>query len=871
MTESMSELSAGRLRRSVAWLVAGSVRWAWIVIVASIALTVVTGLYTVRNLTIDSDTRDMIDSSVAFRQNDDAFNVAFPQFANFVLIVIDGPSIERVELAARRLEQRILAESELFRTVYRPGSEPFFQQNGLLFLSVDELSELADRLAAAQPFLGALVDDTTLRGFFRMMELALSQDDPAAAQAALPVLDAMAEVAEAQQRGSPRDLSWQGLLGGDALASGRALLVVQPAFDYGSLKPAEAAIDRLRELVQLVRAEYGLPLNFRFTGPAALDQEELESAELGGRSAGILSLILVSVLLTIGLRSVVPVVATAITLLMGLTWTAAFATVAIGQLNIISVAFAVLFIGLGVDFGIHFSLRYREEAAKIGDRRAALPIAAAAIAGALFLSALSAAAGFYSFLPTDYRGLAELGLIAGSGMFIALFANMTVLPALLSVVPIRLGGGNGPKRWTPPIHERTLAQGVVAGAVVIAIGALVAIPFARFDYNPLHLKNQDSESVATFLDLASDPDTPVYIINVLAADLAIADTAAARLADVPEVRDAVTLSSFVPQDQDEKLAIIDDLSIFMGPSLGRPSYTLTGSAERRAALDALDRQLAIVAAKDQGDLSVAVARLRASLASIGRDDETLTYLEGRLLVNLPLALERLVSALSAELVTFDGLPEDLRSRWVNPDGLARVEVIPSMAITDNETLTVFVDAVMAVIPDATGVPVVITEAGKAVVIAFLQATAIALVLITVILAVVLRRLHDVVLVLGPLAFSAVLTVAVAVVLGLQFNFANIIALPLLLGLGVSAGIHLVLRWRELGPAGGILASSTSRAVLFSALTTAAAFGSLAFSGHRGMNSMGQLLSVAIACTLVSMLVVLPALLTLTPPHKKDEP
>ena len=846
----------------VARLVAASVRGAWLVIVAALALTVVAGLYAARNLTINSDTRDMIDSSVPFRQNDNAFDAAFPQFVDFILVVIDGPSPERVEFAARRLEERIRAEDEVFRTVYRPGSEAFFQENGLLFLSVDELGELADRLAAAQPFLGALVDDPTMRGLFGVLELALSQDDPSAAEAALPVLRAMAEVAEAQQDRRPRDLSWQGLLGGNALEQGRALLVVQPELDFGTLKPAAVAIDRLRALSALVRAEFR-PLEFRLTGPAALDQEELEAAELGGREAGILSLVLVSFLLTIGVRSVVPVIATALTLIMGLIWTAAFATLTIGALNIISVAFAVLFIGLGVDFGIHFSLRHREEAGRIGNRRAALTIAGGAVAGGLVLSAVSAAAGFYSFLPTDYRGLAELGLIAGSGMFIALFANLTVLPALLSVMPMRIRGGEFGAGSRGRVLSPALAKAVAFGALAVGLAALAALPMARFDFNPLNLKDPNSESTATFLDLIRDPNVPVYAIDILADDLAAADAAAAALADVPAVEAAVTLSSFVPDDQDEKLAIIDDLAIYMAPALGRPRYTLTGRSQRRAALDGLDRQLAIVAAKDQGELSVAVARLRASLAAIGRDDEALAFLEGRLVVNLPAALERLSTALMAAPVAFDDLPETVRERWLTADGRARVQVIPAETMDSNEALTRFVDSVMAVIPDATGTPVVISQAGKAVVAAFLQATVTALVLITLILALVLRTVRDVMLVLAPLAFAAVMTVAAAVVLGLPFNFANIIALPLLLGLGVSAGIHLVLRWREMGEADHVLASSTPRAVLFSALTTAAAFGSLALSDHRGMNSMGQLLTIAIACTLLAMLVLLPALLALT--------
>jgi hypothetical protein len=237
-------------------------------------------------------------------------------------------------------------------------------------------------------------------------------------------------------------------------------------------------------------------------------------------------------------------------------------------------------------------------------------------------------------------------------------------------------------------------------------------------------------------------------------------------------------------------------------------------------------------------------------------------LEARLVATLPDLLSRLRQALEAGPVTLADLPQSLRARWVNPAGQARVVGAPAEPLTDNEALAAFARAVLAVEPRATGTPIIVTEAGDAVIGAFQQASWLALGLITLLLAVVLRRLRDILLVLAPLALAVLYTAASAVILGLSLNFANVIVLPLLLGLGVSGAIHVVMRWREEAEPGRMALTSTPRAVLFSALTTIASFGSLAVSRHLGLASMGLLLTIAILCSLVCTLVVLPSALAL---------
>jgi hypothetical protein len=580
----------------------------------------------------------------------------------------------------------------------------------------------------------------------------------------------------------------------------------------------------------------------------------------------------VALLLVVGLGSVRLILATLATLLAGLVITAGLATLMIGQLNLISVTFAVLFVGLGVDFGIHLCLRYREEMQRRYGHEDALGRAVRAVGGPLSLGAICAGLGFIAFVPTDYRGLAELGIISASGMAVAWAASLVLLPALLRLMPLR-PQPPAPEAAAahPPWTERFASS--ILGVTVIAVVSLVPLlPRVSFDFNPLNLKDQTSESVRTFLDLERNPDTATNLISVLASDLDEAERIAARLRAAAGVGDVVTLSSFVPKDQAEKLSIIGDMALFLG-SVAPSADAALDEPERRAAFDRL------VTALDQAKLPAGSAGKRLldglnafAAGTSGPSSAALADLERRLTGHLPDLLTRLDQALLAEEVSLENLPPSVRQDWVSQAGEAKVMARPAIGIHDNRALERFADAALAAAPNATGAPIIITEAGRVVVAAFIEASVIAFTLITLVLIVVLRSAADVLLVLLPLALAILLTGGTSALLGLDLNFANVIVLPLLLGLGVSGAIHVVMRRRapstseaSAGP------NSTPRAVLFSALTTIASFGSLAVAPHPGMASMGLLLTLAILWSLICTLVILPALFALIEPLRGTAP
>jgi hopanoid biosynthesis associated RND transporter like protein HpnN len=840
-------------------------RRAALVALAGVALATAATVYAAGHLAFDTDTGKLIDARVPWRQREIAFDRAFPQTTDLLAIVVDGATADLAEDATAALAQRLAAQPKLFKTVRRPDGGEFFQKNGLLFLPVAEVQSITERIISAQPLIGSLAADPSLRGLFGALALAL--EGVRRGEAKLAQFDnpftAIAETAEAVLAGTPKPLSWQYLFTGRAPEpiELRRFILAQPVLDYSALSPGAAAQDFVRKtaLELGLTPEHGVRV--RQTGDVALSDEEFASVAQGAAVTTALTLALVGLILFVALRSLRLIAAILATLVIGLLVTGGFAALAVGTLNLISIAFAVLFVGIAVDFSIQFSIRYRDERHQHDDLPEAMRRAAHRVGGALTLAGVTTALGFFSFLPTAFRGVSELGLIAGAGMLIALVANLTVLPALLAL--LRPPGERAAVgfAWAAPIDAWLLRRRriVIAVAAGIAVLGIALTPRLTFDFNPLDLKDPTTESMSTLLDLMSDPNTTFYTIDVLTPSVPAARALAAKLAQLPEVEHAVTLASYVPGDQEPKLALIQDAAMLLGPTLAPPQSAPPPSpADNAKALGDFLAKLGPIAAAAPSDSPA--RRLERALAGIAAQSnpKTLATLSDMLIGGLPQRLTALRLSLEAGPVTLDSLPADLVQSWVAQDGKARIEVFPKGDTRHNDVIERFVAAVRTVAPEATGAPVSIQESARTIVNSFAIAGATAILVIAALLLVTLRRLRDTALVLAPLLLAALMSLITCITVGLPLNFANIIALPLLLGIGVAFDIYFVMNWRN-GLAGP-LQSSTARAVLFSALTTTTAFGSLALSRHPGTAGMGELLTIGLFYTLVCTLFVLPALL-----------
>jgi hopanoid biosynthesis associated RND transporter like protein HpnN len=534
----------------------------------------------------------------------------------------------------------------------------------------------------------------------------------------------------------------------------------------------------------------------------------------------------------------------------------------VGSLNLLSVAFAVLFVGLGVDFGIQYSVRYRSERFKNEDLRSALENAAERSAVPLSLAAMATASGFLCFLPTDYKGISELGEIAGVGMLVAFFTSITVLPALLKML--------NPPGEKEPVGYAFLAPvdhflekhrvPIIVGTLLVAVAGLPLLYFLRFDFNPINLRSSKVESIATFLDLRKDPNTGANAINVMTNSEAQARQIEAKLAKVPEVLRTQSLDSFVPDDQPAKLKLIAQAAKVLNPALNPDSIDAPPSdAENVEALKGSVESLRKTAGDAKGPGAVASRRLADALSKLAESNQaTREKTQAVFVTPLKVVLEQVKTSLQAQPVSLNTLPANLVAGWKTKDGLMRVEALPRGDPNDNDTLRTFAAAVLAAEPNAIGGPVSILKSGETVVKAFIHAGIAALVVISLLLWLALRRVTDVLLTLVPLLVAGAVTLEICVLIGMPLNFANIVAMPLMLGIGVAFKIYYVTAWRS--GRTNLLQTSLTRAIFFSALTTATAFGSLWLSSHPGTASMGKLLALSLLTTLAAVLLFQPALM-----------
>jgi hopanoid biosynthesis associated RND transporter like protein HpnN len=839
--------------------------YAWWVIVGAIVLTLVSSWYAATHFLLTTDINQLISSNSEWRQREQVFEKAFPQYQT-IIAVIDAPTPELADEATVALVSRLVQQKNLFRSIEEPQGGSFFAQNGLLFESAEQLAPQMKMLTQAQRLLQNLASDPSLGGVIRALQFGLI-----GVQGGQLKLDDMtwamtlaANTLDQVNANRPASFSWHVLAQGREPKPNdlRRFLRIQAVLDFSALEPGMKASDAIRQAAADLNFASTYQARVRLTGPVAMADEEFATIKENAVLNAVVTIAVVLLILWLALRWIRIIFAVFISLVVGLAMTAALGLLMVGALNLISVYFAVLFVGLGVDFGIQYSVRYRAERHEVDGLREALLHAGRRAGAPLTLAALATAAGFLSFLPTAYRGLSELGLIAGFGMLIAFLTSITLLPALLSRLKPRSEPAQLGYAILAPVDgflERHRVPILIVTVLVVA-GASPLLFWLRFDFNPINLRSPKVESVATYIELEKDPDSSANNIGALEPSLTAADEVAAKLRALPQVSRVVTLSTFIPDQQDEKLPVIESTATAL-------NATLYPSALSKAPTDTQDvgmlnstiGALTRLAGDGTSPGAEAARRLAADMTTLANADPAARQrAEVAFVQPLRTALDDLRNLLKAHAITRDTLPPDLVRQWVTPDGNARLDIAPSGNSNDNATVRAFAQAVLSVEPNATEGPISILQASRTVITAFLEAGACALLSIAILLWITLRRIGDVLLTLIPLLVAGLVTLEICVIIGLPLNFANIIALPLLLGVGVAFKIYYIMAWRE-GQT-NLLQSVLTRAVTFSACTTATAFGSLWFSSHPGTSSMGKLLAISLLTTMAAAALFQPILM-----------
>jgi uncharacterized protein len=859
----------------VARIVELSVARAWIVVAVVIILTAATAVYVMSHFAMTTDTDTLLSPNLPWRVQQAAFDKAFPGGSAGLVVVVDGRTPELSEEAAAALAAGLSPQKKLFHSVQRPDSGPFWAHEGLLFASPADVRKFTAQLLQAQPFLGSMASDPSLRGLANTLSLTMQgvSSGQASAQALQAPVHSLAVALGNPSGGKPSYFSWHSLMTGQAPDERelRHVILIDPVLDYAELRPGRLSIDAIHATAKRLGLDSAHGVSIRVTGTVALQDDEF--ATLAQRAGLIACLATAAIILMLwfAVRSPRLIASILVTMIIGLVLATGLGLILFHRFNLISVAFIPLFVGMGMDLGIQFSVRYRAERRPGWDVGPALVATGQSVGRSLSLAATAIAAGFLAFAPTAYYGVSQLGMIAGLGIFAALALTITLLPALIAIT--RAPGD--PERPTSTrlenldnsiLDHRKLVVGVSAAAALVSVALL---PQLRFDFNPMHLRNTKAESVATLYDLTRDPERSPDTLEVIRPSLAAADRLAATFRKQPTVYGARTLSSFIPTGQAEKIALISDTANLMDLTLNPP--VVASPPTDGEVVDSLRRAATNLrqAADHDPSIRADADSLAGDLDALARGSPSMRARASQMLIpGFVTTLGQIRDLLHPRPITLETLPPDIVRQWQTADGRARVSVLPKGDSNRNSVLRRFVKAGVRIAPDATGTAIYIQEYARAVVDAFIEAGVLSFIAISGLLLIALRRIRCVAVTMAPIVLTGLLTMGTCVVIGQPLNFANIIALPLLFGIGVAFHIYFVMSWRSGGS--HLLTSSLARGVFFSALATATGFGSLWASKHPGTASMGKLLMISLVWTLTSALVFQPALMSLVSPKRRTK-
>ncbi|OSJ30410.1 hopanoid biosynthesis-associated RND transporter HpnN [Bradyrhizobium japonicum] len=836
----------------------------WSIIIAGTLLMLAAAIFDVKRFSINTDIESLISQDLPWHQRQIALFRAFPEKG--ITAVVTAPSAENAEQATNLLAQTLSQQPDLFPLVEQPDSGDFFERNGLLFKPLADVRKTADGLARMQPVIAALTVDPSLRGIAKTLSLATAGVKGGAIRLerlSWPLSLADRTLSDVLS-GRPAAFSWLELLEGQPLPDKqrRHFLEVQPTLDFSALQPGRRAEEGFRRAAADLHLEDKFGATVALTGQVPMNDDRFAVIRTSAVHDTLTAAFGVLIILWLALRSWKLIAAAFFSLIVGLSATAALGLIIVSAFNLISIAFFVLFVGVGVDFGIQFLVRYRAERHEHPNLYEALRWAACKVGDPLSLAAAATAAGFLAFWPTNYRGLSELGLVAGSGMLIAFVCSVTLVPAALALLQ--------PPGEFAPVGFRTLAPlddflqrhriAVIAVTLIVILAGVPLLSRLTFDFNPVNLQRPDSPAVVTYRELQRDPESSGSDAELLTQSLGEADQKAKRLAALPEVSQALTLNSLFPTEQEQKIAALSETSQRLGPALNPPRMQPAPSdRENAAALDAAAEDLARAAGNSDVAAAASARHVSDLLRQLARSDAaTRARAEDAFVPALVYDLTMLRKSLGPQLLTIDTLPKNLVRDWLSPDGTALVKAMPKGDPDDTNVLREFAMAVLRAEPSATGAAISLYESARTVTAAFVQAGSLAMVAITILLFIALRRVTDVLMTLIPLLLAGVVTLEIAVLAELSLNFANIIALPLLLGVGVAFKIYYVMAWRA-GKT-GLLQSTLTRAVIFSGMTTGTAFGSMWASSYPGMSSMGELMTIALLCTMAFAVLFQPVLM-----------
>jgi hopanoid biosynthesis associated RND transporter like protein HpnN len=873
-------------------------------VLIAVVLAALSVVYALNSLTFATSTRSLLPPGRPYVERYTQYEREFGDLDS-IAIVVDAPSLPEATLYANRLVRQLRADNvPLKRIAYRIDPKQF-EGRGLLYLSKERLTNIRDAVFdyqefmeafAAHPTLDQLAEgmSTQIANAFMANFIDLGLSEGKGASDLKFVQDLVVLIGARLERPGPYKSPFGTLFavpGADNPGAGYFLsedqrllfILAEPESQRGSFTGDQRAIEGIRGVIASLKREFP-EVGVGVTGKPVLQNDEMVAAFRDSERATLLAFALTLALLLAAFVRFGKPVLMLLVLAMSLCWSIGIATLVIGHLSLFSVMFISIVIGIGIDYGIYFLFRYEEELFLGRNLKEAIEITATRSGPGMLLGAVTAGGTFYVLWLTDFRGVRELGFIAGTALILAWLAMMTLFPAALVLVDRRHAGrpaGTIPRaialeRMHVPFVERLVSypKTVLVMAAALTVVSAWGLRYIEFDYNLLNLQAAGTESVVWEKRILATAGRSGFTALASADTLDELRQKYKAFHALPSVSEVDSVLLLIPEDQPEKLKIIGDFAPLVAPvRIGRA--TSVEPAKLASSLETLKRRFDIAGNEaPEGDVR---ARLKLVAEDLGRlvvkirqtdpqvSAPALTHLQNQIYRDFVRSFQRLQDNLSPKPIGLADVPKELRAKFISDGGRFLLQIHPGVDIWDRAGATRFVADLRSVDPDVTGTPVITYEALGLMERAYQQGTVYAILLVSLVTALVLRRTRETVLALLPLALGLMWAFGLMYFFGLKFNMGNVFGLPLILGAAAEYGLNIVLRFMEGRDHGGpLIARSTMMAVLVSGLTTIVGFGSLMIADHRGIFGLGLLLTLGTATSLIAALVVLPVLLRMVP-------
>ncbi len=872
----------------------------WWVLFVSLVLASISLWYTAAHLQFNTLREDLISKDMKFHELYQQYRDRFKDFDGMI-VVVEGEQPDTMKRFADQLVGRLQNRPEISSEIYYKVDTAYFKDKSLLFLEPDSLQKLGDKLRSHQDFLEQVdaspglntllrslnqeissgVVDTLLTDLLGTEDEETEKEDSADLGLLISLLGQMTRHVEGETSyRSPwgtflaeedKPLREQGYLVSD---DERLLFILlNPQETEGDFAGSKNAIEGIREIIRDLSP--GFPkIKVGMTGGEVISSDEMFTTHSDVKNASRYALTGVALLFIIFYRRVTEPLLAVFTLMVSITWAMGYTTLSVGHLNIISVVFTTILIGLGIDFGIHILCRYREERRLGNDAYLAMRNTLQQTGRGNLAGAVTTAIAFGAMAFTDFVGIVELGIIAAGGVVLCLLGMVLLLPALISIE----------ERWRKPVY--TLPERVVKRdalferfyshyylIIFVSLGLLIGCGYLSrelyFDYNLLNMQAKGTEAVHFEMKIIENAKRASWNAALIADDIEDAKEKYRVLKAMPSVGKVESLLTAIPENQETRIRKVKALAPLIDPLEVESEDETFSLRAIRATIKKIRFKLR-KKEKDEGqdDVYEASRQVRLLDAALkNTDSETaatrLKKFSQTLFIDYRKKIADLKRSAHPTPVKVEELPQDIKDRFVSTDGKYLILAYPSINIWEREEMEKFLYEMRKIDPDVTGNAVHMFESSRLMIDGYIRAGLYALAAIIIYLMLTLQNFRTTLLVLIPTLAGAVLTLGLMRLTGIQFNLANLVILPLILGIGVVDGVHILHRCREAPECGeNVISKSTGQAVILTSLTTMIGFGSLMVADHQGVYSVGLVLTLGVGSCMITSITLLPALMKL---------